>query len=147
MMKKDLFSKIINKVPYQHPFLFVDEITELSENKIVGKYTFRTDHSFYKGHFKEYPVTPGVILIETMGQIGLVCYGIYLLNLFESKKTVKPVLSYVESEFSKIVYPDDTVTVVSERIYLRKSILKSSMIMFDQMNEEIARTKAICKFL
>jgi 3-hydroxyacyl-[acyl-carrier-protein] dehydratase len=70
--------EIVTYLPYTDPFLFVDEILEVDDQKIVGVYTYKPSLEFYKGHFKDHPVTPGVILIETMAQIGLVCLGIYL---------------------------------------------------------------------
>jgi len=57
-------------LPHREPFLFVDEITEASNEKIVAKRTFTDKDFFFKGHFPEYPVVPGVILIETMAQSG-----------------------------------------------------------------------------
>lgn len=66
---------IIAKLPYTKPFLFVDELLHIDENGSMGTYTFDENLDFYKGHFKEKPVTPGVILTETMAQIGLVCLG------------------------------------------------------------------------
>ena len=72
--------KIIKLLPYQAPFLFVEQLTYISENKVKGYYTFKNDEYFYKGHFKDNPITPGVILTEVMAQIGLVCLGIYLLK-------------------------------------------------------------------
>ena len=73
-------TEIIKKLPYQKPFLFVDELTHVSENGVEGKYTYKENEYFYEGHFKNTPITPGVILTETMAQIGLVCLGIYLLK-------------------------------------------------------------------
>jgi 3-hydroxyacyl-[acyl-carrier-protein] dehydratase len=70
--------ELIEKLPYGPDFLFVDEILSVDENTIVGSYTFRTDALFYRDHFPARPITPGVILIETMAQIGLVCFGFYL---------------------------------------------------------------------
>ena len=81
MDKKD----IIQYLPYSKPFLFVDELLEVSENGVSGTYTFSESEFFYKGHFKENPITPGVILTETMAQIGLVCLGIYLLKEEEQR--------------------------------------------------------------
>ena len=72
--------KIISLLPYQKPFLFVDGIDEISETAVQGYYTFKKHESFYKGHFKNNPITPGVILTECMAQIGLVCLGIFLLR-------------------------------------------------------------------
>ena len=73
MTKKE----IISKLPYSKPFLFVDELLHIDENGVEGTYTFDENLDFYKGHFKDNPVTPGVILTEVMAQIGLVCLGIY----------------------------------------------------------------------
>ena len=84
-------NQIIKKLPYQSPFLFVDELTEITENGVIGNYTFKENEFFYEGHFKKNPITPGVILTETMAQIGVVCLGIYLLkNEFTSDNKYAP---------------------------------------------------------
>ena len=87
-MKKD---EIISLLPYEDPFLFVSNIDDINENGVTGHYTFSESSDFYKGHFKHRPITPGVILTETMAQIGLVAFGIYLMNIIteESEFTVK----------------------------------------------------------
>ena len=74
------FQEIISKLPYSKPFLFVDEIIDIDENGVEGTYTFDENLDFYKGHFKENPITPGVILTETMAQLGVVCIGIFIFN-------------------------------------------------------------------
>jgi 3-hydroxyacyl-[acyl-carrier-protein] dehydratase len=62
--------EIENLLPHREPFLFVNEIVEASNEKIIAKYVFTEKEHFFKGHFPEYPVVPGVILIETMAQSG-----------------------------------------------------------------------------
>jgi len=57
-------------LPHRDPFLFVDEIIEATKEKIVAKRVFTEKEYFFKGHFPEYPVVPGVILVETMAQCG-----------------------------------------------------------------------------
>ena len=57
-------------LPHREPFLFVDEIIEASKEKITAKHVFTEKEFFFKGHFPEYPVVPGVILVETMAQSG-----------------------------------------------------------------------------
>ena len=71
--------EVLELVPQQAPFRFIDEIISLDEDGIVGAYRFREDEFFYRGHFPGRPITPGVILIETMAQIGVVAFGMYLL--------------------------------------------------------------------
>jgi len=63
-------NEIEKLLPHRDPFLFVDEIVEASNEKIVAKRVFTEKEHFFKGHFPEYPVVPGVILVETMAQSG-----------------------------------------------------------------------------
>ena len=128
--------EIISKLPYSKPFLFVDEILSITENGVEGSYTFDSDLDFYKGHFKDNPITPGVILTEVMAQIGLVCLGIFLLNDTFNKNT-SIALSSTEIEFLKPVFPNEKVTVISEKIYFRFGKLKCKVKMINEKDEEV----------
>ena len=130
------FSEIIAKLPYSKPFLFVDEITSITENGVVGNYTFNENLDFYKGHFKDNPVTPGVLLTEVMAQIGVVCLGIFLLNNNINKNTLIALTSN-EIEFLKPVYPKEKVTVISEKIYFRFGKLKCKVRMINESGIEV----------
>ena len=125
---------ILSKLPYQKPFLFVDELLQINENGAKGTFTFDEKLDFYKGHFKDNPITPGVILIETMAQIGLVCLGIYL-TLNEDVSQIA--FSSSEVEFLKPVYPNEKVTVISEKVYFRFGKLKCKVRMMNTKNEEV----------
>jgi 3-hydroxyacyl-[acyl-carrier-protein] dehydratase len=63
-------NEIESLLPHREPFLFVDEIVQADEKKIVAKHVFTEKEFFFKGDFPEYPVVPGVILVETMAQSG-----------------------------------------------------------------------------
>ena len=130
--------EIVSVLPYSKPFLFVDEITSVNENGIEGTYYFDESLDFFKGHFKDNPVTPGVILTETMAQIGVVCLGVYLLkDLFNSNSKIA--LTSSEVEYLKPVFPNQKVRVVSEKIYFRFNKLKCKISMFNDANEEVCR--------
>ncbi len=130
--------EIIKSLPYTKPFLFVDELLEVHENGIKGTYYFDASADFYKGHFKDHPITPGVILTECMAQIGVVCLGIYLLNNEFNKKPAIALTS-AETEFLRPVYPDEKVTVISEKIYFRFGKLKCRTLMLNNVGEEVCR--------
>ena len=129
---------IIEKLPYTKPFLFVDEILEINENGVEGTFTFSPDLDFYKGHFKNNPVTPGVILTETMAQIGVVCLGIYLLGTTFNQET-KIAFTSSEIDFLKPVFPSEKVIVISEKIYFRFGKLKCKVRMLNVENDEVCR--------
>ncbi|MDR0589807.1 MAG: 3-hydroxyacyl-ACP dehydratase FabZ [Spirochaetaceae bacterium] len=57
-------------LPHREPFLFVDEIIEATRERILARHVFKEGEFFFRGHFPQYPVVPGVILIETMAQSG-----------------------------------------------------------------------------
>jgi 3-hydroxyacyl-[acyl-carrier-protein] dehydratase len=128
--------EIISKLPYSKPFLFVDELLRLDENGVEGCYTFDENLDFYKGHFKDNPVTPGVILTEVMAQIGLVCLGIFLLN-DTFNETTAIALSSSEISFLKPVFPNEKVTVISEKIYFRFGKLKCKVMMKNEKGETV----------
>jgi 3-hydroxyacyl-[acyl-carrier-protein] dehydratase len=127
---------ILSKLPYKKPFLFVDELLRVDENGVTGTYFFNKNLDFYKGHFKDNPVTPGVILTETMAQIGLVCLGVFLLNKDLNKNNIVTLTS-TEIEFLKPVLPNEKVTVVSEKIYFRFGKLKCRVVMRNEVGEQV----------
>ncbi len=137
------FEEIIKTLPYGEGFQFVDEIEYVDENMIIGYYTHTSDSFFYHSHFEDNPLVPGVILIETMGQIGMVCHLIYLVDEFSN--TTLPVLSNVEAEFFCKVNYNEKLKVIGKKIYFRKKILKSYVEMRTLENELIATVNAsIC---
>ena len=133
-------TEIIKKLPYQKPFLFVDELIAVTENHIEGNYTFKENEFFYEGHFKENPITPGVILTETMAQIGLVCLGIYLLeDEILSEKKPQIALTSNQIDFFLPVLPNEKVNVISEKEYFRFNKLKCKVKMTNSNNELVCR--------
>lgn len=137
MTSKDILSLL----PYEQPFLFVDELQKYSENGIEGSYTYDRDAFFYKGHFKNNPITPGVILTETMAQIGLVCLGIYLLKIDPEASITRAqvALTSHQIDFYIPVLPGEKVTVISEREYFRFNKLKCKVKLLNSKSDLVAR--------
>lgn len=140
-------SKILSRMPYAKEFLFVDDIIYIDDTKVVGHYTFKVDSFFHKAHFINKPETPGVILIETMGQIGMVCHLIYLQKLYNDDKPFFPVLSNLECSFLKPVLTNDKLTIISNKIYYRHGVLKSDIQLFDSGNEICAMCRVQIKLI
>jgi 3-hydroxyacyl-[acyl-carrier-protein] dehydratase len=121
--------RILGMVPQRPPFRFIEEILELDEKHIVGTYRFSDDEYFYRGHFPGLPVTPGVILIETMAQTGVVAFGLYLDQLRGNggKQLEDPVTLFTLAEtveFTGVVRPGDRVTVTGRKVYFRGHQIK-----------------------
>ena len=111
--------EVIELIPQKPPFRFLDRLLSIDETTAVGEYTFRPDEWFYAGHFPGHPVTPGVILLETMCQTGLVAMGIYLLGLEAPREQVaRTVTLFTDSqvEFERVLLPGATVRVQAERV-------------------------------
>ncbi|GEQ86407.1 beta-hydroxyacyl-ACP dehydratase [Patiriisocius marinistellae] len=128
---------ILAKLPYSTPFLFVDSLSEVNESGATGFYKFKEDSFFYKGHFKNNPITPGVILTECMAQIGVVCLGIFLMEA-EILKHQSVAMSTTNIDFYKPVFPGEKVKVVSEKMYFRFNKLKCKVRMLNEKNEVVA---------
>lgn len=126
------FTHILARLPYQKPFLFVDGLTVLTEEVVEGFYHFRPDSDFYSGHFKDAPVTPGVILTECCAQIGLVCLGIHLSGELPGTVSADSMVAMTESEmeFLKPVFPGEVVRVKGEKIYFRFNKLKAKVRLY-----------------
>jgi 3-hydroxyacyl-[acyl-carrier-protein] dehydratase len=134
--------EVLQLVPQQKPFRFIDEIISLDDERIVGAYRFREDEYFYRGHFPGNPITPGVILIETMAQVGVVAFGIYLLSRQRNMRPAQmdmplSLFSLADGiEFKKIVSPGERVIIKGKKIYFRKNIIRASVSM-ERENGEI----------
>lgn len=134
MADKQLTDKILDLIPQQKPFRFIDEILDVGDDHVVSAYRFREDEWFFAGHFPGNPVTPGVILVETMAQAGLVVMAIhsYLgqgLSEAQIRKKITLFALMDNVEFSNLVRPNDRVIVSADKVYFKKGNLKTQVSM------------------
>ncbi len=125
-------AEVLELLPQQEPFRFVDQILEVSGDRIVAEYTFRPDADFYRGHFPGDPVTPGVLLLESFAQIGVVALGIYVIALEAGVEEVEnriALFADANVDFTGVVKPGDRVTTTARKVFFRRNKLRSEATM------------------
>lgn len=144
-MLKNKYKEIVDQLPYKSSFLFVDNISLLTDDEVTGDYTLKKDAFFYEDHFAGNPVTPGSIIIEIMAQIGVVVLGIHLISLASGEFIVTgeggifPLLTSTDVSFYKMVLPGEKVTVISKKQYFRFGKLKCYVEMHNTSGEILAK--------
>ena len=108
-------------IPHRDPFLFVDRIESADKERIVGYRTFRSGDFFFQGHFPEYPVVPGVILIETMAQCGGA--GVSSQGLLP-EGSLFFLATVDKAKFRNQVRPEDEVRLEIENVRISPNMLK-----------------------
>jgi 3-hydroxyacyl-[acyl-carrier-protein] dehydratase len=116
-------SEIEQLLPHRVPFLFVDEIVAADNKQIIAKHVFTEKEFFFAGHFPEYPVVPGVILIETMAQSG----GAGLRKLGVLSGDALFFLASVDKvKFRRQVRPGEEVRSEIENLRISPKMIKQS---------------------
>jgi 3-hydroxyacyl-[acyl-carrier-protein] dehydratase len=120
-------AEVLARLPQQEPFRFVDEILEIDGEHVLAAYRWREDSDFYRGHFPGDPVTPGVLLVESMAQAAVVALGIYLLERESPEEARKLVTLFtdVNVEFSGVVRPGQRVLVRGRKLFFRRRKLRA----------------------
>lgn len=108
-------TEVESLIPHRPPFLFVDEIVSHEGETLVARRTWRADEDFYRGHYPGAPITPGVLLSESVFQAGA-CLMAKLMAGAAGQGGGVPLLSKVSDiRFRLPVYPGDTVTIEVKR--------------------------------
>jgi beta-hydroxyacyl-ACP dehydratase FabZ len=108
-------------LPHRFPMLLVDRIVEIGEGTITGIKNVTANEPFFQGHFPEYPVMPGVLIIEAMAQVG----GILVLRELEDRKTKLVLFAAIEeAKFRRPVLPGDILRMELKTLKRKATIVK-----------------------
>jgi 3-hydroxyacyl-[acyl-carrier-protein] dehydratase len=108
-------------LPHRYPFLLVDRIEEMDEERIVGIKNVTVNEPFFAGHFPDYPVMPGVLITEAMAQVA----GVLVLSSIPDRKSKLVLLAGVDgAKFRKPVRPGDQLRIEMKVIKRKASLAK-----------------------
>ena len=127
-------------LPHRYPFLLVDKILEIEiPKRIVGLKNVSINEPFFTGHFPDFPIFPGVLMLEAIAQVG----GILVLKTLKvDKKDYVVLYSGVEkAKFKKPVFPGDTMIIEVNLLSLRLNFAKMEGVI--KVNNEIRATATI----
>lgn len=106
-------------IPHRYPFLLVDRIVELVPGeRAVGIKNVTANEPFFQGHFPNYPVMPGVLIVEAMAQVGAVA----LLSTDQYKGQMAFFAGIDKVRFKRQVLPGDSLLLTVELGQLRRTI-------------------------
>ncbi|MGP8246895.1 MAG: 3-hydroxyacyl-ACP dehydratase FabZ [Bryobacteraceae bacterium] len=114
-------NEISGILPHRYPFLLVDRIVELEAERIVGIKNVTRNEPFFQGHFPDYPVMPGVLIVEAMAQAA----GVLVLKSIPDRHRKVVLLVAIENaRFRKPVIPGDTLRLEMSVLKRKASVAK-----------------------
>lgn len=105
-----MLASITDLIPHRPPFLFVDEIVESAESRIVTRVRANPEADFFRGHYPGQPVMPGVLLCECCFQAGAILIA-QRLGALAARRGVPAVTRIQDARFKQMVRPGDVLTV------------------------------------
>ena len=113
---------LLNIMPHRYPFLMIDRVIKIEENKIVGLKNITINEPFFQGHFPGHPIMPGVLQLEAMAQVA----GILLLKTGDSSNKVAYFMSANNVKWRKPVRPGDQLLIEVELGKARARLAKAT---------------------
>ena len=106
-------------IPYDDPFLMIDHVSKLDKKRIIATKDVKSDEYYFKGHFKDFPIMPGALIVEGLGQAATL---LIRYNLEDHKK--KDILAYKirSAKFFRPTFPGQTLRFEAKLLFKFKKI-------------------------
>ena len=128
-------------LPHRYPMLLVDQILELEEERIVGIKNVTINEPFFEGHFPEFPVMPGVLIVEAMAQVA----GVLVLKQIPDRKNKLVLLASVEeAKFRRPVLPGHQLRI-EMKVTKRKATVAKMHGQATVDGQVVAEAELMCK--
>lgn len=138
-------------IPYDEPFLFIDKVISLSNNRIVAIKELTGKEDFFKGHFVDFPIMPGALTVEGIGQAStlLVRNNIsdhhekdILAYKLKEVKFIAPILPGDEIRFEiDLIAQDERGAILNGKAYVRNKLVAEALLMLAIVNKYEFRSK------
>ena len=145
---KDGIMKII---PYQEPFLFMDKVISLSNNRIVAIKDLTGNEDFFKGHFVDFPIMPGALTVEGMGQAATLLARSNIPNHYEKEvlayklkevKFMSPILPPEQVRFEvELIEQDERGAILQGKTFIKENLVAEALLMLAIVNKAEFRAK------
>jgi 3-hydroxyacyl-[acyl-carrier-protein] dehydratase len=128
-------------LPHRFPFLLVDRIVEMEAERVVGIKNVTANEPWVTGHFPDFPVMPGVLIVEAMAQAA----GVLVLKSMENREQKLVLLVAVENaRFRKPVVPGDTLRMEMKVVKRKASVAKMAGVATVD-GQVVAEVEVMCK--
>ena len=129
-------------LPHREPFLFIDEVLEVSNDLIVAKRFVSPKEDFFKGHFPNFPIMPGVLVLEAMAQSSALL-GSHIMSQSADDKSMYLLCGVEKVRFKKKVLPGDTLIFKSSVVSSKRGIWKFKCSTYSE-EELVCSAEILC---
>lgn len=151
-LKGEIDTEGIKKiVPYDEPFLFIDKVISLSNDRIVAIKDLSGSEDFFKGHFVGFPIMPGALTVEGIGQASTLLVRNNIQNHQEKDvlayklkevKFIAPILPHDQIRFEvELIAQDEKGAILKGKAFVKENLVAEALLMLAIVNKAEFRAK------